>query len=46
VWWQTHAEAVDGKSALVLGWFGATEGELAFVEKIYKKKGYSDVVKH
>lgn len=41
---QPHAEAVNSKSALVLGWFGATDGELAFVEKIYKKKGYDDVV--
>jgi len=33
-----------GPSALVLGWFGATQNELDFVAKIYRKKGYEDVV--
>ena len=40
------AETSDGKSALVLGWFGAQDKELEFVKKIYKKKGFSDVVVH
>ena len=40
------AETSDGKSALVRGWFGAQDKELEFVKKIYKKKGFSDVVVH
>ena len=40
------AEAAGEKSALVLGWFGAQDKELEFVKKIYKKKGFSDVVVH
>ena len=41
----TSAEAAaTGKSALVLGWFFATERELAYVTKMYKKNGYDEVV--
>lgn len=39
------AEApVEAKSALVLGWFFASERQLEFVQRLYKKNGYTDVV--
>ena len=40
----SESSAESGKSALVLGWFGAQDKELEFVKKIYKKKGFGDVV--
>ena len=31
------------RSALVLGWFGASPRELALVERVYKRNGFADV---
>ena len=43
----TGADAVvtpTGRSALVLGWFHASDRELAYVRKLYKRNGFSDIV--
>ena len=35
--------AARAKSALILGWFGASSRELELVERVYKRNGYEDV---
>ena len=34
----------EPRSALILGWFFATERELQYVERLYKKNGFDEVV--
>lgn len=36
--------AAVGRSALVLGWFHASERELSYVRKLYARNGYTDIV--
>lgn len=39
-----EADKTKGRSALVLGWFHASERELAYVRKLYLRHGFTDVV--
>lgn len=39
-----QASTPAGRSALVLGWFHASERELAYVRKLYLRHGFTDVV--
>jgi hypothetical protein len=39
-----QASPPAGRSALVLGWFHASERELAYVRKLYLRHGFTDVV--
>lgn len=40
----TKVEEAKGHSALILGWFFASDKQLELVKRIYKKNGFTDVV--